>query len=138
MMQSTVEKIINDIQVETTYEQQKTEIINGKRYFNDEWKVMMKYNGIQMTVPFTQGSGWNGEEPKIKDVLHSLVSDYFGYKDAGSMEEFGDMFGYETDEPEGRKKLKSVYQAVERHSKKLERFFTPEEIEELGVYFQDY
>jgi hypothetical protein len=39
------------------------------------WTCILKHEGRQLTVPFFMGSGHNGREPELSEVLDALLSD---------------------------------------------------------------
>jgi len=39
------------------------------------WTCLLKCEGRQMTVPFFMGSGHNGREPEVREVLDAILSD---------------------------------------------------------------
>jgi hypothetical protein len=39
------------------------------------WTCVLKFEGRQFTVPFFMGSGHEGREPEVREVLDALLSD---------------------------------------------------------------
>lgn len=62
---------------------------------SDSWRCRIDYHGRQFSFDFFMGSGHNGKEPQIDDVLYSLLND----ASAGTelFETFCANFDYDTD-----------------------------------------
>jgi hypothetical protein len=104
----------------------------------DEWQqkanqytATLKYKGRQMTVPFFTGQGWT-KEPTWKDILGSLVSDYYCYESADSFEGFCQELGYDSDS----RKAENTYKQIEKQSIKLERLLG-DDLQEVCLYLQE-
>jgi hypothetical protein len=39
---------------------------------SDHWRVILKRGSERMILTFSQGHGWDGQEPWIESILHSL------------------------------------------------------------------
>lgn len=83
----------------------------------DGWMVKLKYQGRQLTIPFYQGLGFNGAEPKLNTVLESLFSDASAADQARDCEDFARELGYD---PDSRKNEK-LYKQCLKISKDLHR-----------------
>jgi len=80
------------------------------------WRVTLKHQGRQMTVPFSQGSAIS-HEPTAEDVLGCLVSDASGFENARSFEEWCSEYGYDTDS----RTAERTYQIIEKQAEKVKR-----------------
>lgn len=81
----------------------------------------------QMTVYFSQGPAIE-REPSAEDVLDCLASDYSGFDNARSFEDWCGEYGYDTDS----RKAEATYRAVQQQAEKLERFLTRELAQQLA------
>lgn len=97
----------------------------------NQYRVTLKYNGHQMTVDYFTGQGWT-KEPTWKDVLGSLVSDYYCYESADSFEDFCQELGYDTDS----RRVEKIYKQIEKQSKKLVNLLG-DDLEEVCTYMQE-
>ena len=148
--QAVFEGIVGRIEMFHSYKEQVVEVYDGKKYYSDAWNVTIEYRGVLMELTYTQGSGWHGEEPLLKNVLHSVLSDYHGYKDSTDFEDYCSLYGMDIweefecweDEEEAEdgynKKSKALYELVMKQAGEIENLFTEEEIKVLGILFQDY
>ena len=84
----------------------------------DTWRVQLSLNGRKLTIPFSQGFGFNGEPPKLETVLECLASDAAGFENADGFEDWAAEYGYDTD---SRKAFKT-YKQVEKQTEKLRAF----------------
>lgn len=80
------------------------------------WRVTLRHDGRQLTVPYSMGPA-HSREPEAIDVLDALASDASGYENARSFEEWAEEYGYETDS----RRAERVYRAVERQTTGLQR-----------------
>lgn len=80
----------------------------------NHYKVTLRMNGRQMTVPFSQGYGIK-HEPTAADVLDCLASDAAGFQNTRSFEEWAAEYGYDTDS----RKAESTFRNVKRQTEKL-------------------
>lgn len=80
------------------------------------WRVTLRYQGRQMTVPFSQGSAIS-REPSAADVLDCLASDASGYEQARSFEEWAADYGYDPDS----RTAERTYRAIEKQTAALRR-----------------
>lgn len=72
-----------------------------------------------MTIPFSMGSGHNGAEPELADVLDCLASDAAGYENSGaSFEEWAGEYGYDTDS----RRAEATFRAIAGQSEQLAAF----------------
>jgi hypothetical protein len=83
------------------------------------FKVTLRFDGRQMTVPFFQGSAWT-TDPTAADVLNCLALDSSGYENAGSFEDWADEYGMSLDYADDVRAAKKTYQTVERQAKRLD------------------
>ena len=84
-----------------------------RRYKLDGNHLDTRYGFKQMTIPFSQGIGIEGE-PKLESVLDCLLTDSIG-TDGVIFEDFCSMFGYNEDS----RKAEKIYNSCKNHSKKL-------------------
>ena len=84
----------------------------------DHWRVTLRHVGRSMTLTFSMGSGHNGAEPQVADVLDCLLSDYTSFANYVDFEEWALELGYS---PYSRK-AERVYKATLRQSAKLVNF----------------
>lgn len=83
----------------------------------DHWKCTLKRAGRRMTVPFSQGFGHNGKEPRIESVLSCMASDSASIDNA-CYEDWCRNLGYDTDS----RTAERTYKACEHQSARLKRF----------------
>jgi len=81
------------------------------------YKVTLRYQGRQLTVPFYMGPA-NDHEPSAGDVLSCLIMDACSYENATDFEDFCRDFGYDTDS----RKAERIYKALEVQAPKVRRF----------------
>jgi hypothetical protein len=62
--------------------------------YHDGYKVTLRYQKRQLTVPFYMGPAI-GREPTAADVISCLISDAFAYENARDIDDFARDFGYE-------------------------------------------
>ena len=102
--------------------------------YQDEWRktankyeAMITYNEKSMTVTYYTGRGWK-RDPDLEDILGSLLADasYYDY----SLKDFASVMGYDLKEAE------KIYKEIQKQTKKLNRIFTKEELEELLTYLE--
>lgn len=109
----------------------------------DHWKVTLtrraatgkRYNArkdgnaivARMTLTFSQGSGWNGAEPKAKDVLECLGSEAGAFYTEPSFEDWCSDYGYDTD---SRRALQT-FKACKHQTERLRRFLGADLFEAL-------
>lgn len=110
----------------------------GDRWYQaaDHWKCVLKNpeNGEKFTTYFSMGSGNNGREPDVYDVLSAVSSSASSY--GYTLEEFADDFGYDIDDPTERRRINKIYKAVQKEGEKLKKFLTDEQYQWL-VYGQE-
>ena len=94
---------------------------------SDPWKVTLRMNGRQMTIPFFKGYGHGGAEPTAEEVLECLISDYSGWDSANDFEDWASALGLDTDS----RKAERTYQQVEKQSRKLKNFLGQALIDDL-------
>lgn len=94
---------------------------------SDPWKVTLRMNGRQMTIPFFKGYGHGGAEPTAEEVLECLISDYSGWDSANDFEDWASDLGLDTDS----RKAERTYQQVEKQSRKLKNFLGQALIDDL-------
>lgn len=124
----------------TDYQKQATDFLNKhgikfsssyvdhKPYFMDDkdsrdiYKVTFKRDSKQFSLRFGQSIANTGSHPTPYDVLASLTK-----YDPYSFESFCSDYGYDTDS----RKSEKVYNAVQNEWRKMNNFFTSEELTEL-------
>jgi hypothetical protein len=79
-------------------------------------KCTLKKKGKQMTVYFSQGSGYYGEDPSVFGVLSCLISDAASLNCVSSIADFAEEFGY------SYLKAEKVYNTIEKQTEKLKKF----------------
>jgi len=94
---------------------------------SDPWKVTLRMNGRQMTIPFFKGYGHGGAEPTAEEVLECLISDYSGWDSANDFKDWASDLGLDTNSH----KTKRTYQQVEKQSRKLKNFLGQALIDDL-------
>lgn len=105
----TAEYVGNDIEKSET----------GSYWQYDEWKIVFKGHGCQMTVPsFKMGIGHNGNDPTAYDVLCSLVMDACSIEDSRGFEDWASNLGYDPDS----RKAEKIYQQCEQEARKFNHF----------------
>lgn len=95
------------------------------------YKVTLKYEDRQMTIPFFMGRALT-HEPTDEDVLPCLLSDYQTTQYADSFEDWAEALGYNTDSREAE----SIYKQVLRQSEKLQKFLGSD-FEEIAKRYED-
>lgn len=88
--------------------------VGGDRYF----KVTLRFDGRQMTVPFFQGSAWT-TDPTAADVLNCLALDSSGYENASDFEDWCAEYGFDLNDPDVRAANARTYYTVKSQSEKL-------------------
>jgi hypothetical protein len=90
----------------------------------DHWKctltAMPDGQRRQMTIVFSQGSGFNGAAPKLDSVLDCLASDASGVDNARDFEDWASEYGYDEDS----RRAEKIYKATVRQSAKLARLLS--------------
>lgn len=81
------------------------------------WNCRLSSMGRQMGVVFSMGSGFNGREPILAEVLDSLASDAAGVENARDFADWCGEYGYDTDS----RKAERTYRACARIAKRLQR-----------------
>lgn len=81
----------------------------------NEWKVILKYNGRRMTIPYFTGMAI--DKPKLDDVLYSLLLDSTAIE--YSFDEWCGEFGYDTDSRKAEKLYKECLKVSEKFHKLL-------------------
>lgn len=84
----------------------------------DHWKCTLTRGRSRMGVTFSMGSGHNGREPKVADVLSSLALDASGYENNKDFESWAGEYGYDTDSRSAHK----TFNAVKKEVAKLKKF----------------
>jgi hypothetical protein len=96
----------------------------------DAWKVrIINPRGNRFTTKFYMGVGHKGAEPKLADVLGSLIADA-ECVEGRSLEEFAEDLGYEIDSIKAAKQCEKTYNACLKIAERLESFLTEDEREE--------
>ena len=91
----------------------------------DNWKCVLKCDGRQLTLFFSQGYGHGGAPPKIETILECQRSEYVD--DDVDFEEWASDFGYNSDS----RSAERTFKACQKGSRKLEKFLGDELLEEL-------
>jgi len=95
-----------------------------KHIHGDRYIITLSRNGKRFTFDFwnSYNDAREGKSPTAYGVLATIEKN-----DPGDFAEFCSNYGYDEDS----KKAHKTYKAVVKQWEKAERFFTPEEIEEL-------
>lgn len=92
----------------------------------NHFKVILRHNRRQMTIPFSQGYGISGE-PTAADVLNCLASDSASVENARSFEDWASDLGYDPDS----RKAEKIFKACETQAEKLKKFLGDDLYQEL-------
>ena len=97
------------------------------------YEATVTFNGKSEKFPFTDSINAhnNGDEPKGKDVLYSLLMDITS---PDEHEEFCGEMCYDKDSMKGFK----IFEAVQKEKKQMNKLFSSSEIDKLQKEFQDY
>lgn len=96
----------------------------------DAWKVrIINPRGNRYTTKYYMGYGHKGAEPKVEDVLSSLISDAECVEDR-SLEEFAEDLGFEINSIRDAKRVEKTYKKCLKIAERLESFLTEDEREE--------
>jgi len=79
------------------------------------WTCVLRCEGRQMTVPFFMGSGHNGREPEVREVLDAILSDA-AMVEGMSGEEWAAECGFSSEDA-----WEPIYKSVVRQTEKLKR-----------------
>ena len=96
--------------------------------YHTKFDCMIKYNGRQFSFPYQCNTAHS--KPNIKDCIDCLLLDASGYENAIDIFDFANEFGYDMYD-EDKTKIRKVYKACERTSKRLHAIFTDAELDEL-------
>lgn len=100
----------------------------------DAWQVRITNpRGQRLQRKFYMGYGHKGAEPKLEEVMSSLVTDAACVEDR-DLEEFAADLGYSLETPEETRHVRTIYNACERIAKRLATFLTDEEREAFSDY----
>lgn len=91
----------------------------------DNWKSTLKMGKKQMTVFFSKGTGHEGKEPDVVDILDCLIIDSSAME--LTFEDFCSEFGYDTDS----RKAERTFKACSQNASKLFKFLYREKFEQL-------
>ena len=91
---------------------------------SDGWTCILHNSKKQMTVNFYMGRGHHGKEPRVADVLNSLLLDSSALD--MDFEDFCGNFGYNTDS----RKAEKIYKDCLKSGRKLQSF--------LGDDFEEF
>lgn len=94
------------------------------------WKVLLKYKGRRMTLPFFTGSAIG--EVSIADVVSCLISD-LNASENNTFESFCSDFGYDTD---SRAAL-ATFKACERSGRRIKQLLG-DDLDKVSELVQDY
>lgn len=61
------------------------------------WRCTLRYRGRRMTLVFSMGSGHNGREPEVREVLSCMFLDSSGVATARDFEDWCSEYGYDPD-----------------------------------------
>jgi hypothetical protein len=95
------------------------------------WRVILRRNGRQWTIPFSQGSGHTAP-PTAEEVLDCVASDVAGYRNARDLDDFMGEYGYED-----REEAAAIYRAIGRQSDHLDRFMADDDAVEALLWNTD-
>ncbi len=94
----------------------------GRRETRDIWRLTLRRGSRRYSVRFGQSIASRGETPTAYNMLTSITKN-----DPGSFSDFCGDFGYDEDS----RKAERTYRAVLRDWRKVEAFFTADEINQL-------
>lgn len=100
---------------------------------SDGWTCTIEYKGNSMEIPFYKGSGHNGSEPELEEVLNCLFSDAYSVLNASDFEDWANELGYDTDSRQAEK----IYKECLKIAEQLENVFG-EDFETINELVQDY
>lgn len=105
----------------------------------DHWTTTLVNleDGESMEFDYHQGEGFGCKEPKIENVLHCLLQDYYSFEDSSDAADLADNYGYDYDTEEDIAKVDDIWNKLEKNHENFSRV-AGEVIEELEEYFQDY
>jgi hypothetical protein len=98
---------------------------NGRQIDETGWEhlafnVRLGYAGRTLTVPWRQGMGITTHPVHMADsILDSLISDACAWQQAEDFEDFASEFGYETEDPEDARRVRRIWQTIERLSPRV-------------------
>lgn len=84
----------------------------------DKWVCVLRLNGRRMQVTFRQGTGFNGADPELPDLFHSLLADASGYLNSTSYEDWCADYGFNP----SASRFSKIYNAVRSQTERLSRF----------------
>ena len=101
-----------------------TDMPAGSRH----WSVLLSRADTdkKMIVKFSQGPA-HTEPPTAMNVLNCLASDAAGWDNAPNFEDWCGEYGFDTDS----RKAERAFNAVEKQSRKLEAFLSPDQYNDL-------
>ena len=94
------------------------------------WKVILRYNGRQLTTPFYTGEI---KDPTVQDVLYCLISDVQSIESTTGFEDWATNLGYDTDS----RKAEKIYKGCCKEQKQIRRFLG-NDFNTFAEAFQDY
>lgn len=99
------------------------------------WQVKITRGSVWSIITnYSMGSAHRGK-PDLCDVIYSLLMDIQMDED---FEGFcGDM-GYDSDDPDERRKAKKTHKAIAKIRTAMAGMFTPAEIDDLNTLFEDF
>ncbi len=129
LKESKTGKIINKIKITFDHVDQK----HSEHGTANVYDATVTFNGKTETFPFTDSINAHnqGDEPKGKDVLYSVLMDITSPDD---MREFAQEYGYDEDSMIHYK----IFEAVQKEKKQMNNLFNHTELQELHEEFQDY
>lgn len=84
----------------------------------DHWKLLLRRTGqvrARMTIYFSMGSGYNGQEPTIDQVMKCLADDACTMENCGeNFEEFCSNLGFDSDSRQAEKTFKATLHQTRR------------------------
>lgn len=95
------------------------------------WSVTVRYNGSAARFVYSMGSAHSGN-PKLCDVLYSVMRDADAYENARDFEDFAREFGYDDS-----RAARVAYNECKKSGEKLARLFSADELSSLRELFED-
>lgn len=124
---------MGDVQIQSSYIRQVEEVHIGKTFIMDKWNVVLTYEDRKISLPFFMGSGFEGSEPTLKNVLDSLISNYYLYYNSRDILDYAREVGIAEEDQE---EIEKQWDDIEVQSKNLEFLLGEDGIEMLNEEIQ--
>jgi hypothetical protein len=106
------------------------------RSLQDKWQLdsrdyscCLTFQGRSMTLDYWQGRGIK-TDPKAEDVLSCILSDASGLDSCRDFKDWASDLGFETSEPETKRKAIKTYSAVKKQTERLKDL--------LGKHYEEF